>query len=191
MHLGQKVPCTKLAHTFYLDALHASVCNLIFKQSGRYTQSSNHIDVEDMAQECWIRVQNKLHTYKASRSKFTTWVMRVSCSVLNKQWRRGKRYSSRFVETQDGVDEERISADNTPNLALRADFADIISQLKERDPKNAHIVDAIFMDEDGDLNHKIVYKRAAERSGVSAPRVSKYYREVVQPFFIEKFKGDR
>jgi hypothetical protein len=96
-----------------------------------------------------------------------------------------------MTEMPEGVDESRISVDDSRSQAVCTDFRAAIDDLELAYPDKKCIIMAMFRDEDGDMNSKIVFRDVAERSGESPAKVSRFYRNVVQPFFIERFKGDR
>lgn len=192
-HLGRQLPCIATAHTHYEQALYDCVKHLVAKQAKCYSVTCPNWEVADMIQDCWHRIVKKLHTYKPpdrGGSKFTTWVVKVSNSVLNKGYRKGQKRQDRFVEMPDGLDENRVSEEDSTDDAERSDFMDTIIQLKEAHPEKADLIDAIFMDSDGHLNPSIVYKRAADTCGMKAPQVSRFFKEVVRPFFINRYEGE-
>lgn len=189
MHIGQCreniLPC----HIHYMDALYASIEKLVFKQAAKYSQTCYKGETEDLAQDCWFRIMEKIHLYNSSKSKFSTWVVTVSNSVLNKLYRKGQKKKSRFVEIEEegGLDENRTSDDDSTSGAWSADFLDAINDLKKEYPDKVQMINGIFMDESGNYNDKVVYNRAARASGASAAKISNFFKEVVRPFFYNRF----
>jgi RNA polymerase sigma factor (sigma-70 family) len=190
MHIGRGLPCVNLAQQQFLGVLHDSVSNLVYKLAVKYAPTCPHADIEDMVNDCWYRILYRLCTYDSKKSKFTTWCWRVCASVLNKGYWRGKRYSSHMTELKDGLDEERLADENTRSRADRVDVRAAIADLLLAHPDKRDIIEAMFIDADGDLNTNIVFRDVAERSGSTSTKVSRFYRKVVQPFFIERFKGE-
>ena len=194
--IGQNRPCVTLAHTFFPEALHASVTNLIFKLAAKYHVTCSKSEVEDLAQDCWLRIIKKLHTYKADKAKFTTWVYHVCGSVLNKKYQKARKVARWIAEAPEGVHEDRISRDDATTVAANSDFRDTIEEMKEMYPTKSAMIEALFWDPDGDgegsrvLNHKFVYRRAAQQCGSTAASVSKFFKECVRPFFSERFAGE-
>lgn len=190
VHIGQERPCVTVAQTHYPEALYNSVRNLVFKLAAKYQVTCPRSEAEDMAQDCWVRIVKKLHTYKP-KWRFTTWVYKVCSSVLNKNYQRSRRRAAYFAEMPEGLDDERSFEEDDGGVGLR-DFRDsidlkgIIRELKELHPERAEMVDAIFQHESGVLNSDIVYRRAASRCGSTASKVSRFFREEVRPFFIER-----
>lgn len=191
MHLGQGLPCVTLAQHHYYDILHESVKRLVKKLAIAYEKTCTKSEVEDLEQDCWYRIMLKLHLYKSHKSKFTTWCWRVCQSVLNRTYRRSEKYDNLHTEMPDGLDENRAGAEDSRSKAVCRDVRATIVDLSLAYPHEKSIIDAMFSDSDGDLNTKIVYREVAERSGVSAAKVSRFFKESVQPFFQNRFKGDR
>ena len=187
---GREPPPSTKTQELYLGLLQDSVANLVFKRAAAYGSSCPCNEVEDMAQNCWERIMKKIHTYNAKRAKFTTWVYAVCGSVLNKDYQRNQRYAARFIQMPQGLDENRIARDDSTSSASFNDFYDTIEQLKTKYPDKVGMINAIFVNKEGALNDKIVYRRAAMQCGVSAAKVSEFFRTVVRPFFIERFEGE-
>jgi len=194
VHIGGERPCVAGAQAYYPEALYYSVRNLVFKLAAKYQVTCPRSEVEDMAQDCWVRIVTKLHTYNP-KWRFTTWVYKVCSSVLNKSYQKSRRHAVHLVEMPDGLDEERV-LDEADGGAVVRDFRDsidlrgIIRELKHLHPDKAEMVDAIFMHEPGVLNSDVVYRRAATRCGSTASKVSRFVREEVRPFFTERL-GDQ
>jgi RNA polymerase sigma factor (sigma-70 family) len=189
-HLGQNgEKISSPIKELYLEALHEQVCNLVYREAARYSTTCPHLEVEDMVNDCWYRIIRKLHLYDANKARFTTWVVKVSSSVLSKTYHKGRKLSDRFTEITEG-DHNRCSDDNTTDGAWKSDFRQAIELLQEENPERADVVYSLFYDEDGDLRTKPVFKIAAEECGISAQKVSDFYHEVVKPFFYETFEGD-
>jgi RNA polymerase sigma factor (sigma-70 family) len=190
MQLGQNGSNMTVAmRNMCLEALYEGVCNLVYKEAVRFAPSCPHLDVEDMVQDCWHRIIKKLHLYKADREKFTTWVVKVAYSVLSKIYRRGKRYSDRYSEMEEG-NHDRCGEDKATERVWKRDFQEAIQLLKKEYPEKAHITQALFYDNDGDLRPKIVFKLTADECNISAQKVSDFYHQFVKSFFYKIFQGE-
>jgi RNA polymerase sigma factor (sigma-70 family) len=191
-HIGQcrenMLPC----HLFFMDVLYESTYKLVLKQAVRYSHTCHKGEVEDLAQQCWMRIFNKLHLYNPAKSKFSTWLVTVSNSVLIKIYHKGQKQASKFVDIEEegGLDENRVSGDNSISGALRDDFESAINDLKNEYPEKVNIIEGLFRDESGNYREKVVYNRAAKFAGCSATKVSEFYREVVRPFFYNRFSEE-
>lgn len=190
-HLGRNLPVTKLAHSHYAEELHTGVKHLIIKQASKYGLTIKDYDIEDMVQDVWYRIIKKLYTYKAPPrgAKFTTWVYRVSSSVLDKLYIKSQKRKGRMASMNESLDEERVSDEETVSPTFGDDVRDTITKLKKAYPEKLDMINAMFVEVDGDLRCDIVYKHVADRCGSTGAKVSDFFRQVVRPFFIEQFKG--
>jgi hypothetical protein len=188
--LGSKVPLSTWTEECCLNALYESVFRLVRQQASRYAVTCPHTDVDDMVNNCWYRIIKKLHLFKPHKGKFTTWCSHVARSVLDKNYQKGRRWAARTAEMPEGLDESRVADEDTRSLALCFDVRAAIAQLRVAHGDYGDIIDAMFIDADGDFNPNIVFRDVADRSGRSPAKVSHFYHNVVKPFFIERFKGD-
>ncbi len=78
----------------HLDSIHGYLI--------RFTGSS--ADADDLAQETFIRVWLKAHTFKPGRVKFTTWLHRIAHNLSVDEFR--KRRASDEIEVAELVDEK-------------------------------------------------------------------------------------
>ncbi len=189
--LGHNIKCVHLTERDMLDILHNSVKKLVRKLAIKY-QGTSRLEVKDLDQSCWVRICAKLHTYKSpdkGGSKFTTWCWRVCKSVLDRIYRKGEREHELLVDTEEPLDENRVGDEDARKEALRMDFRKAVEDLRVEHPNKERIINAMFKDADGDFNQKIVFCDIAKRSGVPSSKVSKFYKEIVQPFFINRFEG--
>lgn len=185
--IGSNQPHTLLVHECFVDELYNSVCKLIYKnvQQRLYSCSS---DMEDMAQDCWVRVLKKLHLYDPKRAAFTTFVSCVCASVLNKGYRKSQKHASRYVEMPEGLNESRVSNDCVADSTLSSDIKGVVRDLKMMHPDHYDVLVAMFGKENEVLPVDINLSSIAKKTGIRTSKVSKFYHKVVRPFFVERFK---
>lgn len=190
-HIGQGSPLTTPAQSLYPEELYNGVKYLVIKQASKYALTIKDHEVEDMVQDVWHRIVKKLHTYKAppNGAKFTTWVYRVSSSVLNKLYIKSQKRKCRMVSSFECLDEERLPEEESVSPTFGNDVRDTISKLKEKYPERIDMINAMFIEVEGDLRCDIVFNHVAERCGSTGAKVSNFFRKAVRPFFIEQFKG--
>ena len=190
VHLGLKRANTLPVHEVFPDSFYENVSNLVFKMARKYVDTCYGATVEDLAQDCWYRIVFKLHTFNPAKAMFTTWCWKVCSSVLNKGYQRTKKRTSHLAEMPDGLDENRIPDENTKCPTLSFEMRKAISDLRDLYPDDSEILTHMFGDigPDGALEHTINLSGTAKASGVSLQRVTRFYHDVVKPFFIERFK---
>jgi RNA polymerase sigma-70 factor (ECF subfamily) len=91
--------------------------NLVIGTIGRMLGSS--ADVEDLAQQVFIRVWKNAGRYVA-RAKFTTWLLTITRNLVFNELRRRKRHSALPLQIDEEGDERPIADDRTrePDAAL-------------------------------------------------------------------------
>jgi len=190
--LGSGLPCVTLAQCQYCDVLHDSVMLLVFNIARKY-KTFHGVGIEDLSQDCWYRILRKLHLYDPTRSSFTTWCSKVCFSVLNKGYERNKLRSHRFVSFPDGLDESRISENPSHSFMLGHDIRQTVTELMSMYPSYKHVLIEMFGDiENGmPMPSRINIRSISKRSGSPKGLVSRFYRDVVQPYFIKRFKGKK
>lgn len=190
MYLGRNKGTISLQmFDIYSNALHDSVCNLVYKQAIRYSVTCSHLEVGDMVNDCWKRIIEKLHLYDVQKGKFTTWVVTVSFSVLSKTYSKGKKMSERFCEMADD-NYERGGECNATAKADESDFKQVVGMLKSSHQEFSNLIQSLFYDKEGYLRPKVVFKITAEECEIQPQKVSNFYYKVVQPFFQKSFQGD-
>ena len=189
MYLGQGMPCLTAAHKAFPEVLYESVHKLVRKLAIQYSVTCRD-DKEDLMQDCWCRIIFKLHLFKAHKGNFTTWCWRVCTSVLDRKYNRESKKEDIMVEMPEGLDDNRVGKEDSRTSAISIDLRNAIDDLVAENPKDRHIIEAIFMDSDGDLKSKIVYSQIGREIGVKAAQVSRVHKNIVKPFFYKRFKGE-
>ena len=93
---------------------------------------TEHADADDIAQQVWIKVWNKLHSFKME-SEFTTWLFRVAYNETLNFLEKQKKQSSRNV-SEDYIDNEQAAGkSNDPKYTqIQIALEQAIKQLPEK-----------------------------------------------------------
>lgn len=83
-------------------------------------------DVDDVIQEVFVRIWDKLETFD-ERSSLSTWLHRVAVNVILRYRERTTRYRAQALDLEDKRCEE-----NSERLGLRLDLEAAVSSLPER-----------------------------------------------------------
>ena len=91
--------------------------NLVIGTIGRMLGNSS--DVEDLAQQVFIRVWKNAGRYVA-RAKFTTWLLTITRNLVFNELRRRKRHNALPLQVEEHGEERPIADDQTrePDAAL-------------------------------------------------------------------------
>src|SRR3954467_2211540 len=84
--------------------------NLVSGTIGRML--GNSADVEDLAQQVFIRVWKNARRYVA-RAKFTTWLLTITRNLVFNELRRRKRHNALPLQTDKDGEERAIADDQT------------------------------------------------------------------------------
>ena len=187
-HLGQNLPCESIVHDYYPDALYDSVNRLVYQVARKYAVTIPNQSVDDLAQECWRRIIFKLHLFDPEKAKFTTWCYRVSSGVLCKLYHKERKRADRFVSLPDGFDEERIIPDDVEENVLCANIKEIVIELMEFHPYYEDVLVALFGNphEDKFTPMRLDFEDASEVTGMSVPKIRRFYKTIVYPHLKEK-----
>jgi len=108
----------------------------VFRLLSRFTRDRG--EVEDLAQEVFVKVFRKLHTFQQDAG-FFTWVYRIAVNTANDHFSRRSRRQLRLVGEdtlldQGGLDREHEDAPSRPaeDEELRAITRRIVDQLPEK-----------------------------------------------------------
>jgi RNA polymerase sigma-70 factor (ECF subfamily) len=74
----------------------------------------NSSDVEDIAQQVFIRVWKSAGRYVA-RAKFTTWLLTITRNLVFNELRRRKRHNLVSLQSEDAAEERPVPDERTPN----------------------------------------------------------------------------
>lgn len=112
----------------------------IYRLVSRYTRDPG--ECEDLAQEVFLRVFRKLHTFQ-HESQFYTWVYRIAVNAANDLLAKASRRRLRLVDdeaTLDAVGDPRGDADAPDAPLERAELARITRELLDELPEKFRTV---------------------------------------------------
>jgi len=105
----------------------------VFRLLGRYCRDA--MECEDLAQEVFLKVYRKLHTFQQD-SAFFTWLYRVTVNTATDFLSRGKRRRLLLVEDEAMLDlGQRDSTDVTAQPLLDAELAQVTRLLLDKLPE--------------------------------------------------------
>lgn len=106
----------------------------VFRLLARFTR--DRIEVEDLAQEVFVKVFRKLHTFQRD-SSFFTWLYRIAVNTANDAMSRRSRRRLRLVEDAAELDDgQREPGDaGAAEPLLAAELRDVTRQLVDRLPE--------------------------------------------------------
>lgn len=170
------------------EALVESVLNMVYMKCGEYTTSCNQ-DVEDLAQDCFLRILKSISKFNPRLGRFTTWCWYTCKSQLNSEYRRQLIVRSRF--TSDYVINDN-SMTVGPASTLSLDITEVVRELAVKYPTKKRIIYTMFggnPDEDKELMlpSRIKCAEIAEKLDMEYMTVYTFYKNKVRPLFIERF----
>jgi RNA polymerase sigma factor (sigma-70 family) len=74
---------------------------------------SSNSDVEDIAQQVFIRVWKSARRY-VPRAKFTTWLLKITRNLVFNELRRGKRRAQVPLQSDPGIEEIPLKDETNP-----------------------------------------------------------------------------
>ncbi len=140
-----------------------------------YSILKNFEDAEDVAQECYLKVFTKVHTFEGS-SKFSTWLTRIviNTSLMHLRQRRSRPTSSIEDLTEGDVSSFLPLADPSLSPEQQSCSADIRSRLYEAVSKLPKKLREIA---EGQIYAELPMKDLADRRGITlAAAKSRAYR---------------
>lgn len=178
------------------------LCNSIVKMvtliCNKYVVS-NRVELNDLVQDCFLRIMKRIETYDYRRSVFTTWCWRVCMSTMNSRYRKNMLYSSRFLPIEDiddfsGTDnksiQDNVTNDDGCSSILGKDIVITIKEMMEKHPEKKKLIIGIFgnpNDEKFCFPDKIKMSKIARDTGVNYREAQLFYKNVIQKTFKEKF----
>ena len=171
-------------------ALYDSIIRMVIGIANSY--AVNSIDTsDDLVQECMRRIMTKLHKFDKNKAKFSTWSYRVCKSVLNRKYKQGSKYKSTFVGMAEGWDAPE--SERVTSAVLGSEITQALKELFDENPKNKHILSAIFGNPDSEqfvIPDSIDISHAAEKAGVDYGQAHAFYSRKIRPFFRKKFSRE-
>jgi RNA polymerase sigma factor (sigma-70 family) len=168
-----------------------SIRRMVYKLSLKYAVSSR-IDPDDLAQECMKRIVQRVGDFDVKLARFTTWSWTVCQSVLNGAYRKQLGWNEHIVGIDQadlkGVVEPRTEPD--VNSLLRTDIMATLSALISQYPGRKRLILGLFGNPDKKgfvMPSGVMVSEAAKSTGIGRRTVMAFYRDVVQPFFLQRF----
>lgn len=171
----------------FVDALYESIAAMVYSLAKKYVITCRD-EVGDLVNECALRIFQKIEQFDPRKGAFTTWCWRVCSSVLNRVYRRDKRYSNRFSE-YERIETFLSDESDREAKAIDGDMADAVMELFQRYPEKKNILSEMFGDPVGGLYmpDRICLTHVARDLGVEYNLVYSFFHRKVKPFFREKF----
>ena len=177
------------------EALYLSIEKMLFRLAYKYKPTCE-LSLDDLVNDCYLRILEKLNTFDPSRGKFTTWTWRVSVSVLTRRYYETKKHRSNRADVE--------AAESSPvneDPYLRTDIVQALEELFYRWPEHFEVFRAMFGGspygivnlESREASHgftlpdSVDIRRVSQHSGVKSREVRKVLNDVVRPFFVEWF----
>jgi len=164
------------------NLLFDSIYKMVYGLAGKYVWGCPGETVEDLSNHCFYRIMDKISMYDPERGAFNTWAFRVTQSVLNKRYRRGKRYKNLFCE--ENPDIETAAIEGSENGISELEIARLVLDLISTFPEQSEILKAMFGDPQGSafaIPYRLNMADVARRSGAVYNDVRVFYRYEVKP----------
>jgi RNA polymerase sigma factor (sigma-70 family) len=173
------------AKEHFTNVLYDSVVKMVTLICNKYSISCQ-AEVDDLVQDCFLRITKRIGTYDCQKSMFSTWCWQVCSSTMNSRYRNHIRHASHFVDT------ENIENYGEPENAaiLSQDIAATIREIAEKYPTKKHILFGMFGNPDSEefcLPTKVKLSKVARDIGVKYSEAYTFYRKVVKEAFKERF----
>jgi len=171
------------------EALYDSIRAMVYKLATQYAPTCRE-DVEDLAQDCMLRLAKVICKYDPARAKFTTWTWRICRSVLDSHYQRNLKRARHIVGQPEDFDAKSQAQDTTDDSVMKMDFSEAVSDLVEANPSEAPLIHELFgnpRDPDFALMSPKKLRTAARTAGVEYMSAYTFYCNVVRPFFKQRF----
>jgi len=171
----------------FSDALYESIAGMIYSLARKYSCTCRD-DIADLAQDCSLRIFQKINQYNPEKAKFNTWAWYVASSILNRNYQKTRRYLNRFAEWNDACDnygetEEMTEMTHDVQLALK--------ELFSLYPEKQDVLSEMFCQEGGEMYvpDRISMRKVATTLGRDYSEVYSFFRNKLRPFLAGKFGG--
>jgi hypothetical protein len=168
------------------DAFYESINKLVWKLANKYAITCKLDDVKDLGGICFNRIVKMLHKYDP-KYEFSTWVWTVCENILRHQCEKTKRYIDVFQPVDDDTN---LIGKKEGDSFLFAEMVSAIDDLKEEFPAWEGFLTALFGNtkEAGYcMPDAVCIAKSARVAGRSYNEVHLFMKEVVRPFFSERF----
>jgi DNA-directed RNA polymerase specialized sigma24 family protein len=178
------------AESHFLEALFTSVAGIVHKLAFKYSATCVGSE-DDLAQDCFLRIVENLDKFnsKDGTRKLSTWVWTVCENHLGRTYRYDKRRREGF--TTCGGDSLKGLVEPSVSL-LTLDVRDAVKALFDMYPERKTLLRMIL---GGTPEEGIIFSRGrmdiadmAREAGVKYSDAYTFYRDVVRPFFKNRFE---
>lgn len=159
------------------DILHEMVEKMVYSVCNKYSNARRSRTVDDLAQNCWLKIMRYIPRFEKSKSSFSTYCYRICSSACNDAYRLYRRTPILFTPTLED-EEADIPESRQPELL---DIKLAVSKAIKKFRHYRKITIALFGDP-----RKSNYQCP---SGIDLPyaaEVSGHARQTVQMFYIRK-----
>ena len=173
------------AKELFPNVLCESIVKMVTMICGKYSVTCK-ADVNDLVQDCFLRITKRIGTFQHQKSMFPTWCWKVCSSTMNSRYRSHLRHASRFV---DGEHIENFSG-RASSAILAKDITATIREIGEKYPDKKNILFGMFGDPDKEefcLPTKVKISQVARAVDVEYADAYSFYRNVVQETFKQRF----
>lgn len=152
--------CSINCLTSKLTTMTATTFNEIYKRYHKkvfnyvaYKLNGNYLIAEDITSETFIKVNNKLNTFDATKSEIFTWIMTIAINCIADYFRRDKsKYCIRlsdFVDNETGNEFIQLIADNKTDSTIEGKelMREIKMAFESLKPNYKKIANLYFLEE--------------------------------------------
>lgn len=178
------------------NVLHGSITRMVGMIAGPFSLSCNESS-DDLVQECFKKVFDKIYTFDTTKAKFTTWCWWVCMNTLRRRYSRASlRFNvNNFVDPMDIAERSpSVSKPEGYEAVLRDEIIDIIDELVVKHPKHRQLILEMFgnpVKGQSTITEKPLIKEAAKRVGVTHQWAYTFYSRSVRPYFMKRFGETR
>ena len=171
----------------YGNMLHDSIAKMVFKLAHKYVPTCSHDAVADLSQMCLAKVFHELHKFDANRGEFTTFVWSLCENALRRRY----NWTNIRITDTDSIDEAFDIGERDRDFSVANDMDTAVQDLMVLYPKWSKALIVMFGGEGGVKNSlgSINLSAVAKASKCGYNGLSVFYRDVVRPFFIKRFKS--
>jgi len=169
-----------------LDILHETVTRMVYSVCNKYGGALRFQMVEDLAQDCWVKIMRYIPRFQRSKSSFSTYCYRICSSVCKDAC----RVSRRTPETTPITDETETEMGITePFHSQFFDIKNAILKGMKRFPRYRRVIAALLGDprKSGyQCSPNIDISYAAKKAGRTCGAVRVFYNRRLGPFLRAK-----
>ncbi len=172
------------ASEHFPNALYISINKMVTMICNKYAISSK-VDVNDLIQDCFLRICRTIDSFDSSKSQFTTWCWWICSNLLKTRYNTNIRHCSRFTGDEDI---ERFG--ETRDEMLAEDITGVIRYIAEKYPTKKKILFSMFGDPDNEsfcLPSNFKLSQVSRDTGIKYCEVYTFFNKAIKPIFQEFF----